>query len=765
MRTPISDPRGYTSQYGFPAYRVFVFGQEITADVIAITNEWGVGVQPGTCQITVVNQNYKYTITHNDMLQIAKYRSVSSELLSNLIDYSMPIALREPATEVLARTNDYVAFNPIGADNIAHDPSGKSLEAKQKVVGAKIRAGHMPYPANIPGEQVIEGQKVSNLPTPAYRYHYHVGKPIFHPMDPVRVFERDPYDPSIWYYAFTGYVSELSTHKGADGECTLTIACEQPSKLLRYARFTSNPGFTDISQVAVRDAILADVAFFSPFAVSMANLTLPEIIYAMMFGINAFQTNTLPNTLPLGSGANRFGAININSSVAGQPLDANGVEIAAEATENVYSANGYSTLRRRKWGVGHLNLKHSKIFIFGPAPATPTQGSMPSNPNDGLPIAMGEPVLISQDTKASLEKYQEAIDHIVKTTDLSTLRAKTDSATPIEEPGYQFSNILSREDLRGSSTIEEIEATITIIGSRPDIYPVDGGRVFMLLPRDVAGRNSSLASIEFIGSFALTTDWASRADVISEILDRIEFTWYVTPKGDYVVEMPLYDFAPSDFGVYGNKWYIKLEDTISMGTVFSDQNLYTLAVTHPSLIQNLPTPQSKDFARNMSVILWHLIGQYGVRQIPIQPRGYVYTTSGAQYYAHLCINRANANTFSQSADIVPNLCVWPNRPVMMDIIDHYGTVQNITQNITWGTPGDMTTNIGLSYMRGWDGTLKRSPDEPHVPIKQYFTIGGMMGRPLNYALLFDPNLRLEVPIPSGTGEVISTDASEPNTTI
>jgi hypothetical protein len=372
---------------------------------------------------------------------------------------------------------------------------------------------------------------------------------------------------------------------------------------------------------------------------------------------------------------------------------------------------------------------------------------------------MGNPVLISQDVKASLAAYQNTISHEVKPSDLSTLRAKADEFTPIEESEYQFATVLSKADLVGTPPQDAIEATITIIGSRPDIYPVDGGRVFMLLPRDVAGRNSSIASIDFIGSFALTTDWASRADVISEILERIEFTWYVTPKGDYVVEMPLYDFAPSDFGSYGNPWYIKLEDTISMGTVFSDQNLYTLAVTHPSLIQNLTTAESKDFARNMSVILWHLIGQYGVRQIPIQPRGYVYTTAGAQYYTHICINRANANTFSQSADIVPNLCVWPNRPMMMDIIDHYGTVQNVSHNITWGTPGDMTTSVGLSYMRGWDGTLMRSPDEPNTPIKQYFTIGGMMGRPLNYALLFNPNQRLLVPIPSGTGDVTTTDAS------
>ena len=725
METTYFNPSGFTVRYGFPAYRVFIFGQEVTADVLSVNIQWSVGLQPGTCQITMANKNYRYNITHNDMLQIAKYRDVPTEKLERLVDNTMPYALQVPPSDVLGRTDDYVAFNPLGNDDEAHDPTGSARNLKQNVVSAKIFAGDMNIPAGLSGEEVTDGKTVTNLPTPAYRYHFQVGKYIFHAMDPVRVFERDPYDPSIWYYMFSGFVSDMTSTREASGDSTFSVMAEQPSKWLRYARFSSNPGFTDISQVAVRAGIQQDVSFYSPFKVPIANLTLPEIVYAMMFGINAFGPNTKAQFLP--SPSLRFGALDINNSVVGAP----GAEWETPdmVSEDVYSANGRSFVSKRKWGIGHIKLEGSQIFVYGPLPASGTGGdAAPSTSDGGLPLAMGKPILISQTPGASLETYQQYIDNVVKKEDLKDLQTNTNN-------GAEFT-------ATDATTIQDV---IKIIGQRPDVYPVDGGRLFMLLPRDVAGQNAALSSIEFIDTFATITTWASRADILSEILERIEFTWYVTPKGDYVVEFPLYDFDTEDFGAFGPSWDIPLPETISIGTTFSDSKLYTQAVAYPEAIQNFKTQVSKELGMNQSVILWHLIGTYGVRQVPIQPRGYLASNAGARYYAQVCMNRLNANAFSQTASIVPNLRVWLNRPVKMNIIDHYGTSQSISHNITWGQSGDMTTTLDLSYMRGWDGTIDNDTSR-----KQYYTVGGVMGRPLNYSLMFKPNNNLAVPIPANS---------------
>ena len=86
------NPKGFTVQYGFPAYRVFIFGQEVTCDVTSVTANWHDGLEPGTCAITLANKNYRYTITHNDMVQIAVYRRVPRDQIEKIVDNSMPLA-------------------------------------------------------------------------------------------------------------------------------------------------------------------------------------------------------------------------------------------------------------------------------------------------------------------------------------------------------------------------------------------------------------------------------------------------------------------------------------------------------------------------------------------------------------------------------------------------------------------------------------------------------------------------------------------------
>ena len=144
-----------------------------------------------------------------------------------------------------------------------------------------------------------------------------------------------------------------------------------------------------------------------------------------------------------------------------------------------------------------------------------------------------------------------------------------------------------------------------------------------------------------------------------------------------------------------------------------------------------------------------MVGTYGIRQLPLQPRGFIATELGARVYTAACLNRANADAFSQTADVIPNLNIWINRPVMVNMTDHYGTVRTVTQNISWGSRGRMQTTMGLSYMRGWDGTIKQNEDGGYDKI--YYTIGGIAGRPLNYYAMYNPGqLGTLSPTPSQT---------------
>lgn len=751
----IFNPNGFTTQYGFPAYRVFIFGQEVTCDVTSVTYNWHDGLEPPTCAITLADKNFRYTITHNDMVQIAVHRNVPRDQIEKIVDNSTPIALRIPTSQLLANsTGTYVAFNPIGADDVAHDPTGAFRSIKQNIVSQKLAAGGVNINApltseeqalNDIGEWVVQGERPTDMPATAWRFPLQVGKPIFHAYDPVRVFERDPYDPTIWYYIFSGFCSDFTTSKDTNGDVTMTVVAEAPSKLLRYGRFTSNPGIVDVSKVAVRNAIVADVTTRTAFKNAFAHSTLPEIAYAMLFGVNAFGKPdglTGPIDVNMSTRSTTVDTSSFNVSpmsqgirqAAGLPLNTGGmiekspqnIETPDEIIETMWCANGSADVPRRKWGVGHIKLTGSKVFLYGPD-GTGASGGTASDPNAGMPLALGPAKVITQ-----LEEYQNYINHEVSVADYNTMRADGVITTKMEPP--QPTNIWE---------------TMTVIGQRPDIYPVDGGRLIMLLPRSFGGQNSAVTSREFIQSFSLNTEWTTRQDVLAEIVERIEFVWYVSPKGDYIIEFPLYDFAPSDFGAYEADWDIPLPDTQRIDTTFTDSKVYTQAVTTPAIIQNFEstTEVGKQMGRLAAVTMWHLVPTFGVRQASLQPRGYLNTLAAARVYCHYSLNRLNADAFTQSTNITPNLNIWINRPVMINIIDHIGTVRSVTHNITWGEHGDMTTNMGLAYMRGWDGAL--DVGDPLNPKKVYYTIGGVMGRPLNYKLLFEPNPTVSQPLASG----------------
>ena len=60
---------------GFPAYKVFIYGEEISADVMSVRiNQSGGSLErsPSTVSISLANPMEKYTLTHNDMIYVGR---------------------------------------------------------------------------------------------------------------------------------------------------------------------------------------------------------------------------------------------------------------------------------------------------------------------------------------------------------------------------------------------------------------------------------------------------------------------------------------------------------------------------------------------------------------------------------------------------------------------------------------------------------------------------------------------------------------------
>jgi hypothetical protein len=669
---------GYVIRQAFPAYRVFIFGKEVTGDVTSVMNNWHDGPNPSTCTITLLSPEDKYIVTHDDIVKIVTKRGYNGDI-GNVENNTMPVAENSISTDVKASVTDV-------KDMKWHEQNG--------VLTTKIAADRISMPTDASNQiSNVEPQSEELIE----RFPFQCGKPIFHPMDPVRVAFRDPFDPSTWCWIFCGFVSDFTENVGVNQEKTLTVVAESPAKLLRYARFTANSGIVDASKLYVRNAIVADIQTKTAYANLFTDMSIQQVFFAMLFGIEALGKDIIQR--------------------AGINLDLSHTTVEQVAI----SAHGTSSVKKLVGGVGHPNMADSRIFIFGPKDESTT-----SETSDAFPPGI-------KSESISLQEYQNRISHKVSTTDIKSMR------------NVEATNV------SGSSTPHtgdgmSIEDVITTIGTRPDLYPVDGGRMFIMLPSNIGHNQRGVITRDFNGgSFALNTEWTTRSEVLYEIIQRAEFVFYVSPRGDWIVEFPMYDFLPSSFGEYEADYTIELRDTATIDATFSDAKVYTQAVTtvHPLAGYDFSGQVGREIGQQGVVTLWPLIPFYGVRNAPVTSRGYISTMKASVLYSHIVLNRLNADAYTQTVSINPRVQAWLNRPMKVQLRDHIGTVKNISHSIVWGASGYCETSLTMNAMRGWDGTTEKDGDKIN---KVYYSIGGEGARPLNYRLLLDPPPKTYAPV-------------------
>jgi hypothetical protein len=310
---------------------------------------------------------------------------------------------------------------------------------------------------------------------------------------------------------------------------------------------------------------------------------------------------------------------------------------------------------------------------------------------------------------------------------------------------------------RSDGTIDPL-SIINFMGTHPELYPPDGGALIILVPKSFnAQTNREVLLKEIISSVSMTTELKSRLSMIYDILDRIEFVFYESPKGDLICEMPLYDFDPEDFGIeelktskvvlgsdlggasfltnentsrgpFAGRWTIKRDKVFNFSKGITDEKVRTqMSCTwYPIKGWDKTGGTMAEIAKPSVVTLQHLVPLYGLRLEAANPKGYIAGEPAALAYAHLTLNKLNADARNLGINAVPNLGVWLNRPIYFEPRNCIGRVTGITQNIKWGMGGSMDTRINVNHIRGWDGLI----DNTGNPV--YTTIGGIPSQPLNY---------------------------------
>ena len=673
---------------GFPSYRVFVAGFEVTEDCTDVSSTWVNGRAPSFVNLTLLNLNDKYVIRRDDMVSL--YPGEIAQFAKAVPDSD------------LSKTYDAIVNQKqIPLNSVADYKSTKSKMVRYKQNPA------FSIPVNPTNE--FTGAPQGTKPYPIYPFIE--GKSIFHQNDPVRVFMQDPFDPEVWYYFFAGFITQITDSvNGVALEKTITINCEDVSKSLRYCRYTINPGIRDPELIKTG----TDLIKFSGYSSPLVNKNFQEAADYTVFG------DLVKNNPP---------------------------SSALESVPVVVQSTGARFNRLiLKSGAGNFKPLPLKQRCYTIAPA--------SNP---------------ERSTTTLENWQNVIlNHVVTLNDLDILRAQSNnpesSQTVIQSLKAKVRAAQNANNFVASLTQE----IITTIGTDTANYPVDGGTLLMLLPEGLGKLGEDVVAKDFVSSISMTSEFKDRRSLMYDLVDRVEFCFYADPKGNLIIEFPLYDFEPSDFVspntqslkrgaksqtldsvrfthtnpngtvVIDNERRFTIEDEAleSFDAVDDDAPVRTICQCNPVVgIGNtaLFAGQMQAPIRNPKAVrLDTLIPIYGPRVIQTDPRKPVETAEAAIISAALELNKVNSESYTYKLPILPRFSAWLNRPMIFRHRNHIATTYSITHRVSWANSA--STTIGFKYARGWAGQVDQAAGK-----LIYVPIGGENSRPVNYAVLFAHN--------------------------
>lgn len=612
-------------------------------------------------------------------------------------------------------------------------------------------------------------------------YQIYAGSTCFHSKDTVRIFIQDPYDPYVWYYGFSGYLTDDSDVIDVNGNKTVEFTFEDVTRPFKYSRFAFNPQI--ISPEAL--TLVTDTLIYSGFKEPFNKLTIPESLFFQVFG------------------GELTGISNEDLGIdARQPTGA-GSEVEGPKSKKINYING----------VGEFDLVNSRIFILGKeenAAFSPNWNNKKEEGERKFYKAIEKYVVRNFD----LPQYHAAVDHRVRYEDLNIDRgwknepridARADRLAFYQEVINQVENDRQTGILNSSIKDSPIWKTMTFIGENEDLYPVSG-RLIMIFPGSLSPTTNTKVLVEDIGSFSATeTNFNTRFSIMKLYADRLDFSFYASPRGDLLFEMPFYDFHPDDFGVdetipaganrgiyteargivdslrFAGGWpeYIgpsattvfsgagSKTDSQENGTPsyahaftigknhhigtysrsFSDAAIRTLVTTGYYTFQsNSAGGESRQLiGRNIPAIAQALVPSFGVRHEIVNPQGYISSPEGAKLYAEIQLNKMNSAAMQIRADIDAKFDLFLNRPIRIQKREILGTLRSITHEINIGSRSIGTTSMQLDNTRIWTGgvevEIKGSKEISPKSVggekrKVYEPIGTNASRALDYRTLF-----------------------------
>lgn len=777
---PTREHSDFIAEMASANFRVFIAGKEVTSDVNSLKIQYHDGNQTSMAQISLNNEFDKYTITPDEMAGLAgvteKLSLVVEEEVNNL--RNPPPLVEGVAVEVdrtdfpgpegqlsAERINEIARerFFEVAEENVSSQFSdifpGKINRLKREMMERKFYRGtFINNDKFIFLDDLKRSSEKGNTPQGLFprlsgwvpQYQIYSGSTIFHTSDVIRIFLQDPYDPYVWYYGFTGYITDDSDILDVNNDKSVDFTCEDILRPFKYARTTVNPQIANPEVLT----LFNDTAIYGGLKEPFKNLSIPESIMFQVFGGK-----------PLGITNEELGIeVRRGDNLQGEPLE-------------------YFD------GTGNFDFKNSRIFIFGEELQQADAGSRKFYQNIENKV----------ERDIGLRSYQAFVDTRVRVEDLVVEREEESQESRVKKTNI-FSDIVSNsvsEGFTGSGALtlpvqrSPIYRTITAIGENLDLYPIDG-RVIMILPGSLnPTTNTDVLTNEFASYSVTKTNFTSRFNMLKMYAERLDFSLFATPRGDLLFEMPFYDFFPDDFGVDptlppGTNRHLYTEKrpperlnewpelkgpapnlVVSSGTsenelpsyahaftlarnnqistysrTFSDANIRTIFTTGFFIVQGFPNVgESRNLlGKSVAAVAESLVPSFGSRHEAINPHGYISSEKGAQLFAEVQLNKQNSSATNVNIGIDAKFDLFLNRPIRILHKEILATLRSYTHEINVKGRNLSTSSLEMNCTRFWTGGVVGDKNIKSVdgsPRRIYEPIGTQASKPLDYRTLFD----------------------------
>ena len=807
----------------FPGLRVFIYGKEVTSDVadVRVSSAGGsLERTPGTCSITLWNPNDKYTINFDDVIRISKERGLLEEgKLSVLRDWTfdMPdiIYTEEQAQdsfkaavgreiskeeisvladELVGKTGAEIKYTleAYGFSGLTEDSATaffKDLEMYEVLnlqsdayvnIEDSTKSSIVSLKTEVISDKIGESFGVADYKTATgkedkkviFRYPFQQGDSIFHWNDPIRIAFRDPFNPRMWYWKFSGFVDSFTEDVDTNNTSVLTIVGTDVSKVPRYSAIQL-AGLLDMKLPDLIDKIASprertdDNAGITLNANIFRGLSIVDILEIIFFGSESLSRleqlaggnipqstidfiNTLYETEGI-EGVNAYFSSNYNITIADvlNQID-NSKKYTVQSIPESFNNSQLNSLS--KYVADEKRKKVDQVKLKGIVNPGGVSFKRKSADSGTTIYVYGEPdsidTFIGAEQISSLAAWNEVIHHRVRQKDL------VDMYNDGTDDGV----------FTGTTADKSVEDVITLIGTDIVNYPVGGGRVFYMYSGglETAFRDISVFKRD-TGSVNSHSTYKDRLSFLYDLAQNIDYRCYATPKGDFVFEMPFYDFDPDYFfGVdmlndlfidnskpilayedvfqkeYDGNYATTLDDVItrvdeslkidyfSYRDAFvidkKDQISYSLtaddngALTVYRMLPNI----ARDWSLDSSWLSYSWAAQYellpilGFRLGEDAPWSFIASNHEAEVTSQLYLNRYNAEARNASINVLPNFGLMVNRPIYWKTKNYYATIVSLNDSISWNS--DVQTTINVNQIRSWSGEI----GDDNRPIFKHF---------------------------------------------